>query len=74
VSGLLTIQIAPPGIRVSQPWRYRASIRLSGAEFVGPTGTRVRVAGPFTLTAWVGSLGGADAVVPARDLGCCISS
>jgi hypothetical protein len=58
VSGLLTIQIAPPGIRVSQPWRYRASIRLSGAEFVGPTGTRVRVAGPVTLTAWVGSLGG----------------
>jgi hypothetical protein len=56
VSGLLTIQIAPAGIRVSQPWRYRASIRLSGAEFVGPTGTRVRLSGPVTLTAWVGSL------------------
>ena len=58
MSGLLTIQIAPPGIRVSQPWRYRASIRLSGAEFVGPTGTRVRLSGPVTMTAWVGSLGG----------------
>jgi len=58
VSGLLTIEIAPPGIRVSQPWRRRASIRLSGAEFIGPTGTRVRLAGPVTITAWVGSLGG----------------
>lgn len=58
VSGRLTIQIAPPGIRVSQPWLYRASIRISGAEFVGPTGTRVRLSGPVTMTAWVGSIGG----------------
>lgn len=58
VSGRLTIQIAPPGIRVSQPWLYRASIRISGAEFVGPTGTRVRLSGPVTMTAWVGSSGG----------------
>jgi hypothetical protein len=59
VSGLLTIQIAPPGIRVSEPWRYRASISLSGAEFVGPTGIRVRLSGPVTMNAWVGSIGGA---------------
>ena len=58
VSGLLTIQVAPPGIRVSQPSRYRASIRLSGAEFVGPSGARVRQPGPVTMTAWVGSFGG----------------
>lgn len=58
VSGLLTIQIAPAGVRVSQPWRYRASIRLSGGEFVGPTGTRVRLSGPVTMTMWVGSIGG----------------
>jgi hypothetical protein len=58
VSGLLTIQVAPSGIRVSQPSRYRASIRLSGAEFVGPSGARVRLPGPVTMTAWVGSFGG----------------
>jgi hypothetical protein len=58
VSGLLTIQIAPLGIRVSEPWRYRASISLSGAEFVGPTGIRVRLSTPVTMNAWVGSIGG----------------
>jgi hypothetical protein len=54
VSGLLTIQVDPAGVRVSQPERYRASIRLTGVEFVGPTGNRVRIRRPITLAAWVG--------------------
>jgi hypothetical protein len=58
VSGLLTIQVGPSRIRVSQPWRYRASIVLIGAEFVGPTGVRVRLPGPVTMRVWGGSIGG----------------
>jgi hypothetical protein len=57
VSGQLTIQVGPPGIRVSQPWRYRASIQLTGGVRGADRDPRSR-AGPITLITWVGSIGG----------------
>jgi hypothetical protein len=55
VGGIVTIELSPPGVRARQPYLYRAAIRIVGAEFVGPTGARVRQTQPITLTAVVGS-------------------
>ena len=48
-AGILTIELSPV-FRVREPDTYRATIRLTGAEFVGPTGTRVRQPQPITLS------------------------
>ena len=48
-AGGLTIEFSPV-FRVSEPGTHRATIRLTGADFVGPTGTRVRQSQPITLS------------------------
>jgi len=48
-AGVLTIELSPV-FRVREPGTYRATIRLTGGEFVGPTGTRVRQSQPITLS------------------------
>jgi hypothetical protein len=55
ISGVVTIVLSPPGIRARAPFLYRATIQIVGAEFVGPTGIRIRQTRPITLTAVVGS-------------------
>ena len=49
VAGTATIELAPT-FRVREPEVYRATIRLTGAEFVSATGTRVRQSQPITLS------------------------
>lgn len=49
VAGTAMIELAPT-FRVREPEVYRATIRLTGGEFVGPTGTRVRQSQPITLS------------------------
>ena len=55
VSGTVTFQLSPPGIRVHQPNLYRVSIQIDGVELVSPSGVRVRLSSPIRLTAIVGS-------------------
>jgi hypothetical protein len=56
VAGTVTVEISPPGIRASYPsWMYRATVTITGAEFVDRSGARVRQRGPITLKAFVGS-------------------
>jgi hypothetical protein len=55
--GTVTIQLLP-GVRKQPPSQYRAVIRLAGAEFVSPTGARVRQVQPIVLTAMVGGVSG----------------
>ena len=52
VAGTATIELAPV-FRVREPESYRATIRLTGAEFISATGTRVRQSQPITLSAVV---------------------
>ena len=54
VAGTITIELSPPGVRARSPRLYRASIRLTNAEFVNGSGARVRQAQPITLSAIVG--------------------
>jgi hypothetical protein len=49
VAGTATIEVAPT-FRVREPEVYRATIRLTGAEFVSATGARVRQSQPITLS------------------------
>ena len=49
VAGTATVELAP-AFRVRQPESYRATIRLTGAEFVSATGARVRQSRPITLS------------------------
>ena len=55
VGGTVTIALSTPGVR-AQPWLYRATIHIVGAEFVSATGLRVRQTQPIVLTATVGSV------------------
>ena len=48
-SGTVTIELAPV-FRVREPGTYRATIRLSRAEFISATGARVRQSQPITLS------------------------
>jgi len=48
-AGVMTIELSPV-FRLREPGTYRATIRLTDAEFVGPTGTRVRQSQPITLS------------------------
>jgi hypothetical protein len=54
ISGTVHIELSPPGVSAIAPFAYRATIRISGAEFVSETGARVRQVEPITLTAIVG--------------------
>jgi len=58
VGGTLSIQLDPPGIKGRAPFMYRATIRISGAQFIGPSGRRVDQTQPITLTAVVGWIPG----------------
>jgi hypothetical protein len=49
IAGTATIELAPV-FRVREPAVYRATIRLTGAEFVSGTGTRVRQSQPISLS------------------------
>jgi hypothetical protein len=49
VSGTLVLGLSPV-FRVREPGTYRATIRLTDAEFVSPTGARVRQSQPITLS------------------------
>jgi hypothetical protein len=54
VSGTITIELSPPGVRARSPQLYRATVRISGAEFVNGSGARVRQTQPIALSAIVG--------------------
>ena len=56
--GTVTIQLSPAGLPVRAPGRSRATIRISGAQFVSPAGVRVDQTQPITLTAIVGWIPG----------------
>jgi hypothetical protein len=49
VAGTLTIELTSV-FRVREPETYRATIRLTGAEFVSATGARVRPSQPITFS------------------------
>ena len=54
VSGTITIELSPPGVRAREPQLYRATIRITGAEFLNGSGARVRQTQPIALSAIVG--------------------
>jgi hypothetical protein len=58
VRGLVTIQLSAPGIDLRSPFMRRATIVLSGAEFVSAYGARIKQTGSVTLSAMVGWLPG----------------
>ena len=58
VSGTATFQLSPPGVRAYEPRLYRATLQVDDAEFVSPTGLRLRLSRPIRLTAIVGSCPG----------------
>jgi hypothetical protein len=45
----MTIELSPV-VRVHEPNTYRATIRLTGAEFISASGARVRQSQPITLS------------------------
>jgi hypothetical protein len=49
VAGTATLELAPV-FRVHELDTYRATIRLTGAEFVSATGARARQSQPITLS------------------------
>jgi hypothetical protein len=49
IAGTASVELVPI-FRVREPETYRATIRLTGAEFVGPTGARVRQSQAITLS------------------------
>ncbi len=55
VGGTVTIQLSEPGVRAGNPNQYRATVQIDNAEFMGPSGERVRAARPIRLTAVAGS-------------------
>jgi hypothetical protein len=54
IGGTVTIELTARGVSPRQPNLYRATIRISGAEFVNSSGVRVKQVRPITLTAMVG--------------------
>jgi hypothetical protein len=49
IAGVMSVELSPV-FRVREPESYRATIRLTGAEFVSATGARVRQSQPITLS------------------------
>ena len=54
VAGTLTIQLSRPGISAQRPDQYRTSVQIDNAEFLGPSGERVRSPRPIRMTAVTG--------------------
>jgi hypothetical protein len=52
--GTVTIELSPAGLPVRGPGLSRATIRISGAQFVNSSGVRINQTQPITLTAIVG--------------------
>ena len=49
IAGVMAIELSPV-FRVREPGTYRATIRLTGGEFISATGVRVRQSQPITLS------------------------
>jgi hypothetical protein len=58
VGGFATIELSPQGIRRRQQNFYRATVRLTGAEFIGPSGVRIKQSHPITITVGVTGFSG----------------
>jgi hypothetical protein len=58
VRGTITVELSPPGVTARNPSFYRATVRIEGAEFVGPGGKRVRQKEPIVIAALVGMMFG----------------
>ena len=56
--GTVTIQLSPAEPSGRAPGHYRATIQISGAQFVSPSGVRFYQTQPITLSAIVGWLAG----------------
>jgi hypothetical protein len=54
ISGRITIELTAPGVSSIWPSHYRATISIVGAEFVSPSGTRIRQTTPIRLTGLAG--------------------
>jgi hypothetical protein len=54
VAGTVTIKLSQPGISARNPGQYRTSVRIDNAEFMGPSGERVRSPRPIRMTAVTG--------------------
>jgi hypothetical protein len=54
VAGTVTIQLSQPGISARNPGQYRTSVQIDNAEFMGPTGERVRSPRPIRMNAVTG--------------------
>jgi hypothetical protein len=53
IGGRVTIQLSSSRVRIREPFTYRASVRIDGAEFVNAEGSRVRQTQPIVVTAIV---------------------
>ncbi len=58
VAGTVTVLLSAPGVRAREPYRYRVTIQIDGAEFVSPTGIRVRPSRPIRFVAMAGGMVG----------------
>ncbi len=58
VGGTITLETSPPGLRADNPLSRRLTVRLVGAEFIGPNGVRVRQRLPVTLSAVISGFPG----------------
>ena len=56
LSGIVEIELQPRGIDPRAEHLRRATVRILGAEFVGPAGKRIRLSRPIVLTAIVGGV------------------
>jgi len=55
ITGTVTIELSPRGVRALQPRLYRARVRITDVELTNTAGERIRQAPPVTLTAVVGT-------------------
>lgn len=58
IRGTVTIQLAPTPFPIRAPHLYPATIRITGAQFVSPSGVRIDQTAPITLAAIVGAFFG----------------
>jgi hypothetical protein len=66
VEGTLAIELSPPGVRARTPHLRRATLRITGAEFVNQSGVRIRQRRPIVLTALIEEPGGFRPQVDGR--------
>jgi hypothetical protein len=58
VSGTVEIELSPRGVDPRSSRLRHATVRIMSAEFVGPSGRRIRLSRPVTLAATVGGVFG----------------